>query len=537
MYGCAGSDAIKLRNHLPRDTYLLPVPKEKSSMSLELQRQALEEIEVLEQSAAQRFRKNPALGPLAHIDPIDPVFSSSKKRPHKETILQQHELKYFGEQLERVKTRAQTVFQAETIGENVNRLQDPNYKFTGFENQLKKLAAKHKNSTDNGNLDLDTVAHSSVSSLAQLYKIYLSASGEDVKDGKYKRRQFLSTATAHLKDQIAQEFNDVEMYGRFLDLSLYYEMYKRAVLSVESHSEYLRHVKEMPNLRNSEEYYKYVESLLKYLQRFHANAHPLDPLPAAKTETIEKVEDGQPNEKGEVFCAACNKLFSKESVYKGHLDGKKHKKNAQSATLVDTQATQKVSVKDMENQVKALFSALETELAATIDDQERRAGLSDREMMLETLAVHREESDFTSAETDSEREEEDNDDEFFSKDLPLGADGTPIPLWLFKLQGLHRTYTCEICGNAIYKGRQQYTRHFSQPKHIYGLKCLGVPEEDIWSFSHISELEEAQNLWDQMKKSRQDLQLDAENMVEVEDDDGNVMSHKDYMELKRQGLI
>lgn len=510
-------------------------------MSLELQRQALEEIEALEKSAAQRFRKNPPLGALAHIDSIDPVFSSSKKRPHKETILQQHELKFFGEQLERVKMRAQTVFQAETISENVKQLQDPNYKFTGFENQLNKLAAKHKNSTVNSNLDLDTVANSSVSSLAQLYKIYLSASGEDVKDGKYKRRQLLSTATAHLKDQVAQKFNDVEMYGRFLDLSLYYEMYKRAVLSVESQSEYLRHVKEMPNLRSSEEYYKYVESLLKYLQRFYANAHPLDPLPVVKSRSNTEVKDGQPNEKGEVFCATCNKLFSKDSVYKGHLDGKKHKRNAQNANenanLADPQHLKKVSVKDLENHVNALFSALDSELAATIDDQERRAGLSDREMMLETLAVHGEESDFTSAETDSEREEDDNDDEFFSKDLPLGADGTPIPLWLFKLQGLHRTYTCEICGNAIYKGRQQYTRHFSQPKHIHGLKCLGVSEEDIWSFSHISTLEEAQNLWDQMKKSRADLQLDVENMVEVEDDDGNVMSHKDYMELKKQGFI
>ena len=37
----------------------------------------------------------------------------------------------------------------------------------------------------------------------------------------------------------------------------------------------------------------------------------------------------------------------------------------------------------------------------------------------------------------------------------------PIPYWLYKLHGLNVTYTCEICGNATYRGPKAFQRHFS----------------------------------------------------------------------------
>ena len=38
------------------------------------------------------------------------------------------------------------------------------------------------------------------------------------------------------------------------------------------------------------------------------------------------------------------------------------------------------------------------------------------------------------------------------KNLVLDWEGKPIPYWLFRLHGLNQTYTCEICGDFIYRG-------------------------------------------------------------------------------------
>lgn len=508
-------------------------------MSLEAQRQLLEEIEVLEAASCQRFRKNPSLASHANIANIDGVLNP-KKRPHKETLLQQHELQFFGQQLQRDCLRVQANFRSAKLDGDLEKLTDGNMTFQQFEIQLQRLKESH--SQIGGNAE----------DLMDVYRIYLSALEEDRNGSKTKRRYFLSNAAAHLLDQVSGAFNEVEMYGRFLDLSLYYEMYKKATLSQETYAQYLQNVTHFSNSNNSDDYLRYLESLLLYLKRTFCNSHPLTPLPnleangstETEPETKVEMEDGKPTANGEVYCKACDKIFNKESVYKGHLGGKKHKKNAARAEVLGSQSepnnsNQKgPSARQLEAQIKIMFSELDSEWKATIQDHERRSGLSDREKALEVLAAVGEESDFTGAESDSEgNDDDDNDDEFFSKDLPIGTDGTPIPLWLYKLQGLHHTYLCEICGNAVYKGRQQYTKHFSQAKHVHGLMALGIPETDVWSFNNISIIADAQNLWKKLRRNRAETQHNVENMVEVEDDEGNVMSHKDYVELKKQGLL
>lgn len=59
--------------------------------------------------------------------------------------------------------------------------------------------------------------------------------------------------------------------------------------------------------------------------------------------------------------------------------------------------------------------------------------------------------------------------------LPLGWDGKPIPYWLYKLHGLGVEYTCEICGNFVYKGRKAFDKHFQEWRHAHGMRCLGIP--------------------------------------------------------------
>lgn len=71
-----------------------------------------------------------------------------------------------------------------------------------------------------------------------------------------------------------------------------------------------------------------------------------------------------------------------------------------------------------------------------------------------------------SSESEGEGQAEESSDEeegvpYNPKNLPLGWDGKPIPYWLYKLHGLNISYSCEICGNATYRGPKAFQRHFS----------------------------------------------------------------------------
>jgi splicing factor 3A subunit 3 len=63
--------------------------------------------------------------------------------------------------------------------------------------------------------------------------------------------------------------------------------------------------------------------------------------------------------------------------------------------------------------------------------------------------------------------------------LPLGWDGKPIPFWLYKLHGLNVEYKCDICGGFTYRGPRAFERHFSEWRHTYGMRCLGIPNSKV----------------------------------------------------------
>jgi len=44
-------------------------------------------------------------------------------------------------------------------------------------------------------------------------------------------------------------------------------------------------------------------------------------------------------------------------------------------------------------------------------------------------------------------------------------------------------------------------------------------------------------VWEKTKRDRRMKQVAEENKIEMEDDDGNVMSAKTYNDLKAQGII
>lgn len=501
---------------------------------LETQRQLLEENDALEVAVARNFRKNPALADLCRVEQTHKL-STKKKRTHKEMLLKEHELKFFEESskdnLSRLKQQIQS---KNSLVKEINTFRDPDMKFHLFLDAMKDMNNKRGDRLKSARNTLSTVLP------------YLSAPEEDRKpdSNKVKRKHLLSSMGAHIGPQLGLKFNEVEQFGKYIDLSYFYGEYKQLVPSKSTYVEFLRTFAEFPYNTTSGEYKRYLSQLLEFLLRFYENTHPFENPNSILQDDgeQEEVEEGKPNDKGEVFCKACDKLFSKESVYKGHLDGKKHKKNQKA--LEENGGLNGVPVKretnaTTEKKIARLASLLKPTIEETINHIERRAAASERERMIEDAAQVDEQEEFTATDTDSsgDSDSEDDDDDLLSKHLPLGTDGTPIPLWLYKLQGLHRSYNCEICGNIKYKGRQQFDKHFHLAKHVYGLQCLGVDDEAMVSFVGIASIEEANELWQKLKKIKRNEEKTAESAVEVEDEEGNVMPEKDYLELMKQGLL
>ena len=98
----------------------------------------------------------------------------------------------------------------------------------------------------------------------------------------------------------------------------------------------------------------------------------------------------------------------------------------------------------------SLTELLKPEITATLENIERKQA--------RTVGEEEEEDD---VEEYYEVEEEDTDVPYNPKNLPLDWDGKPIPYWLYKLHGLNIGYSCEICGNQVYKGPKAFQRHFT----------------------------------------------------------------------------
>lgn len=489
------------------------------AMNIERKRLLLEELESLEKAICLRFKRNFDLLHAAGIENPDSILEHKKRRPQRQNLLQRHELKFFVDQYLTNVERVSSLLQPALLSE-VAELQDPKMKFSWLETRLRAVELTYK-------------PDETASSVGQVYRPFLAASSQSIKLRKGKKLvrslDFLSTATVHLETTLGNSGSS-EAYGSVLDLKLFYDSYKLLLGLNLSYLEYLRLFASPAYVSHQADYVRYQNGLLEYLKSQYRVAYPLKPEPHLSAEVAKPELD--------LFCVACDKLFSKDSVYQGHLQGKKHQKNVKNMKNIDSKPS-KVS---LGSQITQYASLLEPILENTIRNLERKAGMSEREKILDAIAADGNESDYTNY-SSSENEgddgdaEDDDDDDLLGKNLPLGTDGTPIPLWLYKLQGLHKQYRCEICGNAVFKGRLQFAKHFGLTKHIHGLLSLGVSELKISLFGGISEISGAKDLWNELKKdngSDPESKLDDE---EVEDDEGNVMSRKDYVELKKQGLL
>lgn len=82
------------------------------------------------------------------------------------------------------------------------------------------------------------------------------------------------------------------------------------------------------------------------------------------------------------------------------------------------------------------------------------------------------------------REDEESDD----------SDEDNLPTWFIKLNKLDQKYSCEICGNYSYTGRSSFENHFSNERHVFGLKQVGYTDNDYEIVNGITKIQDLKEL-------------------------------------------
>ncbi|KAI9468682.1 hypothetical protein BDB00DRAFT_863467 [Zychaea mexicana] len=360
------------------------------------------------------------------------------------------------------------------------------------------------------------------------------------------------------EDELEKKFSGEESYGRYLDMNELHNEYVN--LKDVKKLDYLQYLSEFDdfaqayprNIKTSPEYKQYLDHLKTYLYSFFRRAKPLFDLVEMEKQVDKDLEEkwekgqipgweeiGNDMVDSDVYCEACQKQFTKKTVYDSHLTGKKHRKNAeklQGEQQEQTNGEYNGSAKQDRRRGLARNELLIAKYAEGLSDireetksnVERKQALTDKER---TLEQDQEEIDLAEQESD----DEDEDRIYNPLKLPLGWDGKPIPYWLYKLHGLGVEYPCEICGNYVYMGRKAFDKHFQEWRHAHGMRCLGIP--NTRHFHEITKIDDAFALYAKLKKENAAADFVADSMEEYEDDEGNVYNRKTYEDLRRQGII
>ncbi|QIX01569.1 hypothetical protein AMS68_007086 [Peltaster fructicola] len=401
----------------------------------------------------------------------------------------------------------------------------------------------------------------------------------DQKDALMQEIQAISTGNP--MDEFYKEYTNIKEFHRKYpnekveNLEVAYNRPQRAYSPERKHS-YLDifnhftqpHCTISKREKLTDEYFSYVGSLAQYLQDFMRKTKPLEELEkvfaqfdaefekeweagtvAGWERSNQSTENGLTTQgTGEgVWCADCAKEFKSDNLYKSHLTGKKHIRNAAAkaqqadgvttgvaAMSINVNRLKEKAVAEREFRISKLASAMQTVRAATRDNVERKAGLTERERQEELEALYHEEEQGTNAAREEEQPLEEGEDRVYNPlKLPLAWDGKPIPFWLYKLHGLGTEYRCEICGNHVYQGRRNYEKHFSETRHIRGLHSIGITH-DTHLFREITSIDDAEMLWNKIRGVKTE-QFREDDVVEMEDNAGSVLPLKVYKDLASEG--
>ena len=214
--------------------------------------------------------------------------------------------------------------------------------------------------------------------------------------------------------------------------------------------------------------------------------------------------------------------------------------NMPGADVQEVAADKRVDIARLESIVSSLLNQVRPTLDGTRRRVERRTTQTENERdqeIDEDINGTMDEVNRNKNKEDGSDDEDDEDDTpiYNPKNVPLGWDGKPIPYWLFKLHGLNHFYPCEICGNESYRGRRNFEKHFTESRHAYGMRCLGIPNTK--HFHGVTKIEDAQELWSKLKTVLEGNQFDGAEEEEYEDSNGNVIKRAQYEDLARQGLL
>ena len=375
-------------------------------------------------------------------------------------------------------------------------------------------------------------------------------------------------------------FTGEEAYGKFLDLTTLHEDYLNLPgIKRLSYIQYLDSfdVFAPPQCpvrktdKMTDQYFSYVGRLMSYLEGYVRRTRPLEDLEklfGAFDREFEKAWEADqvagwsaeqkapsvPGPKTEgtgegIWCPDCEKEFKNDNVYKAHLSGKKHinaaKARASNGTTdvkhtanggtSSAQRLKERAVAEREYRIQKLASTMQGQRSDTRVNVERKQGMTERERQMELDALFAEQSSTLPLSRpsgggggDSDSDSDSSEKIYNPLKLPLAWDGKPIPYWLYKLHGLGVEFSCEICGNFVYMGRRAFDKHFNEARHIYGLKCLGITQTQL--FREITGIQDALKLWDKVQRDKRQEKAGGENVVQMEDAEGNVMPEKVYYE-------
>lgn len=354
------------------------------------------------------------------------------------------------------------------------------------------------------------------------------------------------------------KFQGAEVHGLFVDLHPFFERFvnmpmfeKTNYWSYLSRFEKLSDIPKVKKTNHFKHYKAYVTDLQNYLLDFQQRTNALvdvDELVEIvdgefkKSWTAKTVpgwqaaadkeggaDEKEVNEDDPNYCKVCKMQFTKLSTYTNHMKGRKHKKAVASAGKEKAEDPRARELAQIEFRIVSFADLLRDVIMATIEHIEKKQTRTYEEIAADLLEQQTEEV------LSSSDDEEDEKPIYNPLNLPLGWDGKPIPYWLYKFHGLNVENKCEICGGYSYWGPRAYERHFSEWRHTYGLRCLGITNSKEFLF--ISKFEDAIALNDQMSKNGATSGWKPEEEEEFEDDEGNVFNKKTYEDLKRQGII
>ncbi|KAA0169782.1 hypothetical protein FNF28_01901 [Cafeteria roenbergensis] len=190
----------------------------------------------------------------------------------------------------------------------------------------------------------------------------------------------------------------------------------------------------------------------------------------------------------------------------------------------------------LEDVVEVLCDALRITIRTTRQRLERRETLTPEEREAD---LEEELAQAKGADAADEGDESDSDDDpvasskaKLKRNVVLGPDGEPISHWLYRLHGLDRSFSCEICGQTLW-GPRNFEWHFNGSEHAAAMKALGIPNSR--HFFGVTHIEDAKRLWARLEAQLKEDK--AKTGEQFEDSAGNVLDKRTYEDLASQNLL